>query len=64
MNPMGTGREILTIKEVCGLLRVHQTTLYKLLKTGGIPSFKIGGDWRFRKDEIERWMAERSTDGY
>ena len=54
--------QVLTVKEVCDLLRVHQTTLYRLIKAGGIPSFKIGGDWRFQEDLIERWMAEGSND--
>jgi len=59
MSPRENDQEILTAKEVCDLLRVHPSTLYKLLKAGGIPSFKIGTDWRFRKDEIMRWMGDR-----
>ena len=62
MNPMESGNEILTIKEVCDLLQIHSTTLYKLSRQGKIPSFKIGADWRFRRDEIERWVAEKSMD--
>lgn len=52
--------EDLTAREVCALLRIHPSTLYKLTKQGRIPSFRIGNDWRFRIDLIERWMAERS----
>jgi excisionase family DNA binding protein len=52
--------QVLTVKEVCDLLRVHQTTLYRLIKAGGIPSFRIGSDYRFQQDLIERWMAEES----
>jgi excisionase family DNA binding protein len=48
MNPMESGNEILTIKEVCDLLQVHPTTIYKLVRKGKIPSFRIGSDWRFR----------------
>ena len=44
---IGSGNEILTIKEVCDLLQIHSTTLYKLSRQGKIPSFKIGADWRF-----------------
>ena len=51
--------EVLTVKEVSEMLRVHKTTRYKLVKTGKIPSFRIGSDWRFRSDLLERWMAER-----
>jgi excisionase family DNA binding protein len=62
MNPMEIGNEILTIREVCDLLQVHPTTLYRLTKQGKIPSFRIGTDWRFRRDEIERWVVEKSMD--
>lgn len=61
MNPMlESGNEILTIKEVCDLLQIHPTTVYKLIRKGKIPSFRIGSDWRFRRDRIMRWMAEES----
>ena len=61
MNPMDSDHEILTVREICDLLRqVHQSTIYKLVRQGKIPSFRVGTDWRFRKDLIERWMAEKS----
>ena len=60
MNPMEIDHEILTIKEICDLLQVHQSTIYKMVRQGKIPCFRVGSDWRFRKDLIERWMAEKS----
>ena len=60
MNPMDSDHEILTVREICDLLQVHQSTIYKLVRQGKIPSFRVGTDWRFRKDLIERWMAEKS----
>jgi excisionase family DNA binding protein len=56
---MAADHEILTPKEVCEMFRIHRATLYKLVREGKIPSFRIGGDWRFRKDLILRWMAGR-----
>ena len=60
MRPMASDREFLTVREVCELLRIHPTTVYKLVRQGKIPSFRIGSCWRFRTDLIERWMAEKS----
>jgi excisionase family DNA binding protein len=57
---MATVHEVLTLKELCDLLRVHPSTIYKLLREGRIPSFRIGSEWRFRRDVILRWMAEKS----
>jgi excisionase family DNA binding protein len=58
---MAKDQEVLTVKEVCDLLRAHPTTLYKMAKQGEIPSIRVGTEWRFRKDVILRWMAETST---
>jgi excisionase family DNA binding protein len=48
---MASNYEVLTVKEVCEILHVHPSTLYKLTRQGKIPSFKIGTDWRFRTDQ-------------
>jgi len=63
MNPMEIDHEVLTVKEICDLLQVHPSTIYKLIQQYKIPSFRGGSDWRFRRDLIERWMAERSSVG-
>jgi excisionase family DNA binding protein len=39
---MAIGDEVLTVKEVCELLQVNQSTVYKLIKEGRIPAFRIG----------------------
>ena len=54
--------DILTVKELCELLQVHQSTVYKLVRRGSIPGFRVGSDWRFRRDVIMRWMAQRSME--
>ena len=57
---MALDQEILTLKDVCELLQVHQSTVYKLVKEGKIPAFRIGSDWRFRADLMMRWIDEHS----
>jgi len=52
--------KIMNLGEVAVLLRVHRATIYRLLKEHQIPAFKIGADWRFDADAIERWQAERT----
>jgi excisionase family DNA binding protein len=50
---------VLTVNELCDYLKVHPSTIYRLLKAGQLPAFKIGSDWRFNVEEIERWLLER-----
>lgn len=47
---------ILTVSELAGHLNVHRITIYRLLKSGSLPGFKIGRVWRFDLDEIGTWM--------
>jgi len=43
-------------------LRCHPSTIYRLLKRGQIPAFKIGSDWRFQKSVIDRWLKRSTID--
>ena len=51
--------EILTIDEVADYLKLKLKTAYALVARGAIPGFKVGGQWRFRKSEIDRWIKEQ-----
>jgi len=50
---------VLTVRDLSNYLRVHPSTVYRLLKTGQLPAFKVGRDWRFNVEEIDRWRVER-----
>jgi excisionase family DNA binding protein len=52
---------VMTLEEVAEFLRVHPSTVYRLLKGRNIPAFKVGSDWRFNQDSIERWIKEREA---
>ncbi len=49
---------ILTLENVAEYLRVHPSTIYRLLKRKQLPAFKIGRDWRFSLESIDRWRAD------
>lgn len=51
-----TEPKILTIREVAALLRVADKTAYTLAQEGQLPGFKVGGQWRFRRTDIEAWI--------
>ena len=56
---MANASKVLTVKELCHYLRVHQSTVYRLLKKGMLPGFKVGSDWRFNIEAIDRWRLEQ-----
>jgi len=55
-------REIVTVKDLAKYLHCHQSTIYRLVKRGEIPGFRLGGGWRFKIDEIDRWCRRSAVD--
>lgn len=57
-----TVSELLTTRELQNLLKVDRITIYRMLEQGRLPGFKVGGQWRFPRREIEEWLeAQRDA---
>ncbi|WP_233713226.1 methylation-associated defense system helix-turn-helix domain-containing protein MAD1 [Amaricoccus solimangrovi] len=52
----------MTIREVAEYLKLNEKTAYRLAAEGEIPGFKVGGSWRFKRQDIERWIAQKTTE--
>ena len=48
---------ILTVQDVASYLRVHPSTIYRMLKKNQLPAFRVGSDWRFNVEAIDKWRA-------
>ncbi len=53
---------LLTVKEVATLLRIHRPKVYDLIRDGTIEGFKLGSDWRVKRESIERLVGEIPSD--
>tara|TARA_R110001583_G_scaffold180849_1_gene338001 strand:+ start:2349 stop:2525 length:177 start_codon:yes stop_codon:yes gene_type:complete len=53
--------EILTLKEVAEYLKLVEKTAYRLAAEGKLPGFKVGGSWRFKKEDVEQWIEEQKV---
>jgi excisionase family DNA binding protein len=53
--------DILSVPEACRFLSVHRNTLYKLIRAGELPAFRLitGGHWKFRKTDLAEWLETR-----
>lgn len=49
----------MTIRELAAYLKMAEKTLYRLAAEGVVPGFKVGGSWRFRKSEIDKWIIRQ-----
>lgn len=50
---------ILTAEEACKYLKMSKPTLYRHVRQGVIPAFKVGGAWKFHKISLDDWVQQR-----
>ena len=53
--------EILTLKEVVEYLKFNDKTAYRFAAEGKVPGFKVGGSWRFRREDIRQWILDKKA---
>ena len=54
--------EILTLPEVAQLLKVAEKTVYSMAQKGQLPAFKVGGQWRFKRTDIDAWIEQQKLE--
>ena len=55
-NSIVDRERLLTAKEVAARLGVHTNYIYSRAVAGELPSYRFGGNRRFRWSEIEAWL--------
>ena len=67
MEPIGTSSSqlpsLLTVKQVAQILQWNPYTIVKKAEKGDLPGFKLGRVWRFRQEDLLRWIDERRARG-
>jgi len=51
----------MTVKDVADYLKLNERTVYRMATAGKIPAFKVGGSWRFKQIELEKWIKTHSN---
>jgi len=57
-KPFRDINEIMTIEEVARYLSLHELTVRRLAREGEIPAFKVGRQWRVKKELLDRWIEQ------
>ena len=52
--------ETLTPNEIAKILRIHPFSVTRLARQKKLPAFKVGGVWRFRKDQFFSWIETQT----
>lgn len=59
MDQVAQKEELLTAKEASKYLKISSRTLYRHIRKHQIPAFKLGGEWRFIRSELDKWLIKK-----
>ncbi|HPP10977.1 MAG TPA: helix-turn-helix domain-containing protein [Defluviitoga tunisiensis] len=49
----------LTLEQIAEYLQMSGSSIYKMAQSGKIPAYKVGKQWRFKKEEIDKWVEKQ-----
>ena len=49
----------LTLEQIAKYLQMSASSIYKMAQAGKIPAYKVGRQWRFKKEEIDKWIENQ-----
>jgi putative molybdopterin biosynthesis protein len=55
--------KVMKVSELADYLHVHSSTIYKMVRKGELPAFRVGSDIRFDAEAIDRWCSGERGDG-
>ena len=50
--------QIMGLKETAEYLNIKEQTAYKLLQKNKLPALKIGGQWKVKKEHLDKMFDE------
>jgi len=48
--------KLMTLSQLAEYLQLGKSTVYKMVQKGEIPGIKIANQWRFKKEDIDKWL--------
>jgi putative molybdopterin biosynthesis protein len=51
--------ELLDVKQVQDKLKISESTVFRLIKSGDLKGFKVGRGWRFEPSDIEEYIKNQ-----
>lgn len=52
---------LITLSEAAELLQVSTRTLQRMIRSGKLPAFKVGGQWRVRGAQLRQWVERQES---
>lgn len=51
----------LSLNEICNFLGVSNDTVYKWIHKGGLPAYRVGRLWKFKRKDVDEWVKAGGT---
>jgi excisionase family DNA binding protein len=51
----------LSLKEICDYLGVSNDTVYKWIDKRGLPAYRVGRLWKFKREDVDEWVKAGGT---
>ena len=55
-----SSQRLLTLDRVAEYLNVNKFTVYRLLAQKDLPAFKVGSQWRFKRELVDAWLTKNA----
>lgn len=55
--------KLLTINEITAILKVSKLTIYRYIKAGKLPAYKVGRDYRVKQQEFNKFLERAKKNG-
>jgi len=52
---------LMTFNDTKQYLRISRATLYRLIQSNRLPATKMGRQWRFKKERLDKWLVEHEN---
>ncbi len=49
---------LLSVGDVCKYLGISRDTAYKWIEKRGLPAYRLGRLWKFKRQEIDNWVKK------
>jgi excisionase family DNA binding protein len=49
---------LLSVDDVCEYLGISRDTAYKWIETRGLPAYRLGRLWKFKREEVDNWVEK------
>jgi excisionase family DNA binding protein len=56
-----SGKNALTVEQLANKVSKSPKTLYKAIKAGRLPAYRIGGSIRLDPHDVAEWLRKRRT---